>query len=438
MDRGERELDSRSLAALLSSLLSQLLVSLFILLPSSGSTSNDSVFPLLHHLHSTSEIATCLSLSLSRKRKRTHQTGHDVPDDGDGTRPKPAQLGRFDSAIPWSPDSFRTCFKMTSSTFEWLSTLLEPLLECRDPVGSPLNLPAETRLGIGIFRLATGSDYPEISRRFGVSEPVTKFCIKQFCRVLCTNFRFWVGFPTPNELEMVSSEFKTLTGLPNCCGIIDCPRFNIVTSNGYQSNSQYILQEESIAAQIVVDSSSRILSIIAGFRGEKGNSKILKSSTLCKDIEDGNLLNLPPVHVNDVGIPQYLVGGGGYPLLPWLLVPFVDPIPGSCEEHFNELHGLMRLSAVRTVASLRNWGVLSKPIEADVKTMVAYIGACSILHNAMLMREDYSAFYGGAVDDSLLEQSSQYYRDTGFEGNLIETKASEIRRTLANRVTKLH
>ncbi|OMO99725.1 hypothetical protein COLO4_13122 [Corchorus olitorius] len=37
-------------------------------------------------------------------------------------------------------ESFKSCFEMKSSTLEWLAKLLEPLLECRNPVGTPLNL----------------------------------------------------------------------------------------------------------------------------------------------------------------------------------------------------------------------------------------------------------------------------------------------------------
>ncbi|MCI58236.1 hypothetical protein A2U01_0079490, partial [Trifolium medium] len=67
---------------------------------------------------------------------------------------------------------------MTSSTFEWLTNLLEPLLECRDPSYLfPLNLSAGVRLGIGLFRLANGSDYTEISNQFNVPVSVAKFCV---------------------------------------------------------------------------------------------------------------------------------------------------------------------------------------------------------------------------------------------------------------------
>uniref|UniRef100_A0A803LPC6 DDE Tnp4 domain-containing protein n=2 Tax=Chenopodium quinoa TaxID=63459 RepID=A0A803LPC6_CHEQI len=303
---------------------------------------------------------------------------------------------------------------MAPSTFEWLSGLLEPLLECRDPIGLTINLSAELRLGIGLYRLSTGSDYSEIATRFRVTDQVAKFCSKQLCRVLCTNFRFWVGFPNSVELNSVSQNFKDITGLPNCCGVISCTRFNLST-------------QESIAAQIVVDSSSRILSIVAGFHGHNSNTKVLKSTTLYKDIQEGKILNSTPVYLGGVEIPQYLVATNNeYPLLPWLIIPYDDPVPGSNEERFNAALRIPRISMLKTVASLRNWGILSKPIEEDFRSGVAYIGACAILHNALLIRGDYSGLCDDLVDytvndHGLVQRNGSKTEEITVDGCLIRS-----------------
>ncbi|XP_019165650.1 PREDICTED: putative nuclease HARBI1 [Ipomoea nil] len=421
----------RRLAALISSLVAEILSLLLLLFPPSSnplsitdcianggvpvSDQHDVVLPLLLHFLSTSEIASTLSLhSLSKKRKRARLSEPDP----ESTL---CQLVRVESVKRRNPDSFKHFFNMNSSTFEWLCGLLEPLLECRDPVDSPLNLDAETRLGIGLFRLASGADFREISNQFRVSVSASKFCVKQLCRVLCTNFRFWVGFPSPNELQSVSTQFETLTGMPNCCGVIQCARFKIRRNN----------EEDTIAAQIVVDSSSRILSIIAGFRGQKGDSQILKSSTLYKDIENGGLLNSQPMYINGVAVPQYFAGEGSYPLLPWLMLPFPCSVPGSNEGNFNNAHRITLLSAIKAIASLRNWGVLNSSIEAEDKIAVAYIGACSILHNMLLMREDFSAF----IDEHSLQycQTSQFPEESSPQNMAL---ASAIRAALATKLSR--
>ncbi|KAM3291527.1 protein ANTAGONIST OF LIKE HETEROCHROMATIN PROTEIN 1-like [Capsicum chacoense] len=416
-------MNTRNLAALLSSLVAELLLLLAVIFPSTDTLSitnssfNDYFSPLLLHFLSVSEtIATLSLIPISRKRKRTLFSEFDDPG-GDGlTRFRLGELGRPDSFIRRNPDVFKKFFNLNSSSFDWLCGLLEPLLECRDPVDSPLNLSPETRLGIGLFRLATGANYTDVSSRFSVSVPVAKFCVRQLCRVLCTNYRFWVGLLNSGELESVSTRFESISGIPNCCGVICCVRFKV--------------NEESIAAQLVADSSSRIISIIAGFRGNKTDFQVLESSTLFQDIEKGTVLrNSQGLEINGVAVPKFLVGNGDYPLLNWLMLPFDDPVSQSNEENFNNAINLMRLPAVKAIESLRNWGVLSEPIEGEIRTVVASIGACSILHNMLLSREDYSAFCEDSNDYSFHKyQSSLTASDSVASAirSALVTKAAEF------------
>ncbi|XP_068634407.1 protein ALP1-like [Aristolochia californica] len=363
---------------------------------------------------STSTSSSSSSSSSSSFRKRKRQPKSRSPP-STSSIPFPSSL-----AVLHNPDSYPSIFNMTSPTFEWLSGLLEPLLDCRDPAGSHLNLSAHLRLAIGLFRLATGSSYGDISSRFHVSLSTSKFCTKQLCRVLCTNFRFWLAFPSPCDILSVSSSFQTLGGgLPNCCGILSCTHF------------RRIEEEESITAQIVVDASSKILSIAAGYRGNKGDFQILKCSTFYKNITGGQLLNSSPVYLNGIGVPQYVIGNGAYPLLPWLMVPFEDPAPLSSEEDFNAVHESLSHPALRTIASLRKWGILSQPIEEETNLAVACIGACAILHNMLLMREDFSALSDGSEDYSYYYHSSP---DAGASSLLevsVAKSAFDIRNALA-------
>ncbi|QCD83239.1 hypothetical protein DEO72_LG2g3582 [Vigna unguiculata] len=87
----------------------------------------------------------------------------------------------------------------------------------------------------------------------------------------------------------------------------------------------------------------------------------------------------------------------------------------------------MRLPALRTAASLRNWGVLSRPVTEELKMAVAYIGACSILHNSLLMREDFSALASGFEDSDSGSCDS-------FEGEAVSSKALALRDTLAKKI----
>lgn len=427
-------MDARLLAALVSTIICQVAILLILALNHShyASTSAfNSLWPiLLQNLHSSQAVAAVLieedEEEGNRKKRRRVMAKEEEEDDRrvdqDFTGLIRIESGWMESA------SFKANFRMSPTTFEWLCKQFEPLGTKNNNVG------VFERVGMGLFRLASGSSYQAVSQRFNSTEPTARLCTKELCRVICTNFKFWVVYPSPRDLPKVSDEFQTLSGLPNCCGAIDCTRFKFTsTNNPFLSNEEDDDLQQSVVTQIVVDCSSKILSVITGFKGNKGDSRVLRSSTLYADIEEGRLLNSLPFHLKGITVPQYLVGDSGYPLLPWLMVPYTDPVVTSCQEDFNSKHYLMRQAALRTLSCLRKWGILSKPIEEDARMAVACIGACAILHNILLAREGGSAILEGTEDYALHDQSSQYYRDANMEEYFIEKKASVIRNALAVR-----
>jgi len=105
-------------------------------------------------------------------------------------------------------------------------------------------------------------------------------------RALLANFRFWLAFPS-DPTSAYSAP------LPSCRGALCCARFAGPTG--------------PLATQLVAGASSRVLSLAAGFRGDRTDLEVLKLSSLYQEVEQGKLLDSQ----------QYLVGdGGGYPLLP--------------------------------------------------------------------------------------------------------------------------
>ncbi|KAJ3695461.1 hypothetical protein LUZ60_000838 [Juncus effusus] len=302
-------------------------------------------------------------------------------------------------------DDSTLAFNMSSSTFEWLTGLLEPLLDCP-------SLSTGTCLAISLSRLTTGEPYSSLSTRFGLPDSTVRLCVRRFCRVILTNYRFWLSFPSsPTDLNSISSHFESLTDnrIPNCCGALTCVRFK--TGSG------------SIAAQIVADCSFRILHLAAGFRGERSDFDVLKNSSLYDDMNEGKLFSAD----------KFLIGAGNYPLLPWLMVPFDQT--KEKEEGFNAVHKTMQSPLGRVVSSLNNWGVLlNLEEETDNKMVLACVSTCAMLHNALLMREDLSALseeereIGGETGDG-------YERcDDDVASFEVEGKAVEMRNELAERV----
>ena len=103
----------------------------------SDSSQYRNIFPQIHHFLSYQEITTALSLFSVRKLERTQFSKMDF-DSGEDEDLDGGRIGRL--GLTRSPISFKNCFRMTYSTFEWLTGSLEPLFDCRDPVGFLLNL----------------------------------------------------------------------------------------------------------------------------------------------------------------------------------------------------------------------------------------------------------------------------------------------------------
>lgn len=300
-----------------------------------------------------------------------------------------------------NPDPYKHTFLMSSSTFEWLSGLLDPLLDCRDPAGSPLRLPGPTRLAVALSRISCGASYPEIALRFSVPLPAARFCARHLCRVLTTNFRFFLSFPTdPTPLH---------PHFPSSRAALALARFS------------------ASSAQVLADASSRILSISAGFGPDWTDADVLKRSSLYQNLQ--------------LGPEEFFVGDGGrYPLLPWLMVPFGDAAPGSLEEDFNAAHREMCRPVRRAVSSLRSWGVMGRLGEEDGKMAAACIGTCAILHNVLLMREDHSALAAEDGDDDCIDgggKGEEAGEREALEEWGVDRKATVLRSMLAVKAREL-
>ncbi|BFG24101.1 hypothetical protein CerSpe_103750 [Prunus speciosa] len=87
----------------------------------------------------------------------------------------------------------------------------------------------------------------------------------------------------------------------------------------------------------------RFLDIVTGWPGGMTVSRLLKCSGFFKLCEGGQRLNENVRTLSGgVEIREYLVGGIGYPLLPWLITPYErNGLTGSISV-FNAAHGAAR------------------------------------------------------------------------------------------------
>lgn len=99
--------------------------------------------------------------------------------------------------------------------------------------------------------------------------------------------------------------------------------------------------------------------------------------------------------------PSYsiLIGDAGYPLCPWLITPFKDPLPESPEERFNNVFCRARsiIERVNGILKMRFRCLLKhRVLHYTLTTAAKIVNTCAIFHNIAI--EDGLHFPEEAAD----------------------------------------
>ena len=169
-------------------------------------------------------------------------------------------------------------------------------------------------LATGKMQLCNGDD-------MGVSQPTVSRAISVTLDSLTSPAvvsRF-IRFPTDATAIRKNQEgFFAIAGFPGIVGAIDGTHIQIIAPHEYENEFVNRHHYHSINTQVVFDSNSRIIDIVAKWPGSTHDSRILNESALKVIFEQNHL----PVHT-------HLLGDSGYPSKRWLLTPFLRPNQGS-------------------------------------------------------------------------------------------------------------
>lgn len=218
--------------------------------------------------------------------------------------------------------------------------------------------------------------------------------MKQTLKVLC---KYLVPIYLPNVtediLKNVSEQFMLKWQFP-CCGAIDgkhC-RIRCPPNSGslYYNYKKYF----SIVLLAIVDADCKFLCVDVGSYGKEGDSGIFCKSAMGRQIECGNFPFPPdtPLPGSNIFLPQFLVGDGGFKLLPRLM----KPCPSTQSEDVEKRQFNYRLSrARRTVESAfgilaNTFRVFHTPIYMEPATIDTLIMASCCLHNMLITEKSTS------------------------------------------------
>lgn len=314
-------------------------------------------------------------------------------------RVKPKGTAWFDEFLDKETDDVKWLanLRMSKTTFEWLCDQLQPYID-RQVTNWKRPVPLKWRVGAGLYRMVTGADLTETGMKFGIGMTTAHGAVKETIRAINRTLGRYLKWPEGDEMQTVVKGFENACTLPNCFGAIGSTHIIISKPRSPGAEVYYNNQLYSIVLQAVCDARRRFTDVYSGYPGSAHKSTILRNSGFYCKAQEGKILNEqpqpPPVHqVVDNGVfnkpHPYVLGDGGYPLLPWLMVPFRQA-DASYQYNFshvqyNQQHEQGRRFVDEAFALLKDsFAILSKTVNQKVQFIPEVVNACCILHNLLL------------------------------------------------------
>ncbi|XP_021734466.1 protein ANTAGONIST OF LIKE HETEROCHROMATIN PROTEIN 1-like [Chenopodium quinoa] len=284
---------------------------------------------------------------------------------------------------PDYPESeFKRWFRMGKATFELICDELKVAV-AKENTMLRAAIPVDQRVAVCIYRLATGEPLRLVSKRFGLGISTCHKIVLDVCAairsVLMPKYLQW---PDEDSLRQIKEEFESISGIPNVVGSmytthipIIAPKISVAAYFNKRHTERNQKTSYSITVQGVVDPRGVFNDVCIGWPGSMPDDKVLEKSALYQRGNQGLLKGV------------WIVGGAGYPLMDWILVPYNQQNLTWTQHAFNEKIGEIQTVAKDAFARLKGrWSCLQKRTEVKLQELPVVLGACCVLHNICEMR----------------------------------------------------
>lgn len=281
-------------------------------------------------------------------------------------------------------EEFKKWFRMRRQTFDIICEELNSVIAKEDTTLRNA-IPVRQRVAVCIWRLATGEPLRLVSKRFGLGISTCHKLVLEVCTairsVLMPKYLQW---PDEDALRKVKDEFEGLSGIPNVVGSmytthipIIAPKISVAAYFNKRHTERNQKTSYSITVQGVVNPKGVFTDVCIGWPGSMPDDQVLEKSALCQRASGGLLKGV------------WIVGGSGYPLMDWVLVPYTQQHLTWTQHAFNEKIGEIQRVAKNAFARLKGrWSCLQKRTEVKLQDLPVVLGACCVLHNICEMRNE--------------------------------------------------
>ncbi|XP_050217559.1 protein ALP1-like [Mercurialis annua] len=370
-----------------------------------------------------------------RKRtdKRSQENGSSPPASGSasgsGSIDKDEPLDWFDEfskrvnglqSPSKSSNKFECIFRMSRRTFNYICSLVKEDMVAKSREFSFINgkvLCLHDLVAVALRRLGSGDSLVMVAEFFGVNHSTVSQVTWRFVESMEEKGLHHLKWPSSeSELMDIKSKFEKIQGLPNCCGVIDTTHIMMLLSSSDPTNNMWLDHEKnhSMVLQAIIDPEMRFRDIVTGWPGKLEDLVVFQSSNFYKLCERGERLNGKKLQLSEeLEIREYIIGDSGFPLLPYLIVPYEGKELSEPKAEFNKRHSATQMIAHKALAKLKDtWriiqGVMWRP---DKHRLPRIILVCCLLHNIIIDMEDEPA-----GDDI----PSSHEHDSGYRQQMCE------------------
>ncbi|XP_042954335.1 protein ALP1-like [Carya illinoinensis] len=294
-------------------------------------------------------------------------------------------------------DRFESVFKISRKTFDYICSLVKEDMMAKSAHfvfanGKPLSLCDQ--VAVALRRLSSGESLVTVGDSFGLNHSTVSQVTWRFVESMEERGLHHLKWPsTDTEMAEIKSKFEKMRGLPNCCGVVDTTHIMMCLPASDPSSHTWLDHEKnhSMVLQAIVDPDMRFRDIVTGWPGKMKDWVVFESSNFYKLCEKGERLNGKDLELSErSGIREYIIGDLGYPLLPYLIIPYEGTELPESREEFNRRHHATRIVAQRALARLKDmWriiqGVMWRP---DKHRLPRIILVCCLLHNIIIDMDD--------------------------------------------------
>lgn len=208
-----------------------------------------------------------------------------------------------------------------------------------------------------------------VGEDLGVHQTTVCKTIWSVCKAIVSKSAEWIHFPnTAAEMEQEKKSWQRKYRFPSSIGAIDCTHILIKRPGKYSDEFVNRKGLHSFNVQATCNATESFTSVDCEWSGSVHDARIWRNSGIFDVMQD-----------NASG--ALLLADEAYPLTPWMMKPYRDPVTPS-QKIYNRIHTKERVIIERVFGQVKQrFPILQSKIRVVTEKIPHMIAACFTLHN---------------------------------------------------------